>query len=105
MSLKICYFTTIAVDPSEHFDGGSNEHNAMNEFLRENYISDYVVNRFRCGRIHMGFIQRNCEIRGYQLMGSNIKLRNFDHHWEMLQNIFGKRHECINSNVCSSTAE
>ena len=66
----MCYFTTIAVNPSVHFDGGRDEQNAMNKFLRENYISNYLVKRFRCGRVQMSFIHRNRELHSYEMIGS-----------------------------------
>ena len=86
----MCHFTTISVNPYVHFDGGKEEQNTMDKFLRENYISDYLVKRFKCGRVHMGFIHRNREIHSYEGIGSKIKLSKFDDYQRMLYYVFGK---------------
>ena len=98
----MCHFTALAVNPSVHFDGGREEEKAMNKFLRENYISNYLVKRFRCGRVHMGFIHRNRELHSYESIGAMINLRHFDQYQRMLHYVFGKTHACF-SDACSSS--
>ena len=96
----MCYFTAISVNPFVYFDGGKEEENIMNKFLRENCISDYLVKRFKCGRVHIGFIHRHREINSYEVIGSKIKLSKFDDYQRMLYYVFGEIHACF-SDECS----
>ena len=97
----MCHFTALSVNPLVRFDGGREEEKVMNGFLQENYISNYLVKRFSCGRVHMGFIHRNRELHGYESIGTMIKLRYFHHYQPMLDYVFGKTHVCF-SDACTS---